>query len=334
MCNEGWINFTVVKSEKRPIAFHFGFVFNKRFIWYKPSFDIDLFKYYPGEVLLKELLEYAVDKKYNEFDFTIGSDFFKKRFANKVRQNFSYKIFKTRNKALLSVIVVFLKKNNCGKKVLKFALWIVSLNEKVRSLVKEYGLKKGCHIIIKSVSYRIFCFNCTYYYLIKRKELPSGKANLTVDNLTFREVFINDLIEFDYYKKKYRSNIALVRDFERIKKGKKCYAVFYFNDIVALAWVSTEKNIFISEVETRMRVEGDSVVIFDCTTIPEYRGKHVYGYVLRKLVQKYKNKNKIIYSDKRNIYSRKGIEQIFRLATKLYMIKIFGIKLRWKRHVI
>jgi len=94
MCRKKWIVFTVVESESIPVAFHYGFTYGNKFIWYKPSFEISLSRYYPGEVMLQELLEYAVKKKCCEFDFTRGGEFFKSRFSNKTRLNISYRFMK------------------------------------------------------------------------------------------------------------------------------------------------------------------------------------------------------------------------------------------------
>jgi len=96
LCPNQWLNFTVLQSQEQCIAFHFGLTYNQRFIWYKPSFDTLLSKYSPGEVLLRELLIYAQGHDFKEFDFSIGDEPFKKRFANHTRQNDSFKIFKSK----------------------------------------------------------------------------------------------------------------------------------------------------------------------------------------------------------------------------------------------
>ena len=106
----GGVIFTVIKSQGEPIAFHFGFAYNKKFLWYKPSFDVRLAKHSPGEVLLKELLEYAYSHHYEEFDFSIGEEPFKKRFANIVRKNLSFKIFKSSGPYYLNRMVTAFKK--------------------------------------------------------------------------------------------------------------------------------------------------------------------------------------------------------------------------------
>jgi len=81
----GWLRFDVVLFNGAPLAFHFGFEYRRRFIWYKPTFDVQFVSKSPGEVLIKFLLEDAIQKKLEEFDFTVGSEAFKYRFANKIR---------------------------------------------------------------------------------------------------------------------------------------------------------------------------------------------------------------------------------------------------------
>ena len=82
----GWLRFTVVKLDDKIIAAHCGFLSAGRFIWYKPTFDVGMKKMSPGEVLLKRLIERAKMENAAEFDFTIGGEAFKHRFATKLRR--------------------------------------------------------------------------------------------------------------------------------------------------------------------------------------------------------------------------------------------------------
>src|SRR5204863_2143955 len=58
--NAGWLRFTRIEWKGRAIAFHFGFNYRGSFLWYKPTFAIDLARYSPGEVLLRQLLIEAI----------------------------------------------------------------------------------------------------------------------------------------------------------------------------------------------------------------------------------------------------------------------------------
>jgi CelD/BcsL family acetyltransferase involved in cellulose biosynthesis len=89
----GWLRFGVVRLDGEPIAFHFGFEYGSRFIWYKPAFSAAHARRSPGEVLLKFLLEDAVARGLAEFDFTVGNEAFKYRFANRVRTTHRIRVY-------------------------------------------------------------------------------------------------------------------------------------------------------------------------------------------------------------------------------------------------
>lgn len=79
-----WLRFTVLEWRARPIAFHFGFSYRGSYLWYKPSFDIGLARRSPGEALLRSLLLAAVEEGAHTFDFGLGDEPFKHRFASRV----------------------------------------------------------------------------------------------------------------------------------------------------------------------------------------------------------------------------------------------------------
>jgi CelD/BcsL family acetyltransferase involved in cellulose biosynthesis len=77
----GWLRFTRVDCDGRPIAFHFGSCYRGRYLWYKPSFAVELARRSPGEVLLRQLLLAALEEGAELFDFGLGAEAFKNRFA-------------------------------------------------------------------------------------------------------------------------------------------------------------------------------------------------------------------------------------------------------------
>lgn len=81
-----WLTFDMLTLDGAPLAFHVGFEYRRRFIWYKPTFDVGYAPKSPGQVLIKYLLETAIERRLEEFDFTVGSEGFKHRFANRVRR--------------------------------------------------------------------------------------------------------------------------------------------------------------------------------------------------------------------------------------------------------
>lgn len=82
----GWLRFTRVDWNGQAVAFHFGACYRQSFLWYKPSFDVGMARRSPGEVLLRQLLLAAIGEGADTFDFGIGDEAFKARFATRVRQ--------------------------------------------------------------------------------------------------------------------------------------------------------------------------------------------------------------------------------------------------------
>ena len=80
----GWLRFATVSLDNELLACHFGFLRNGIFTWYKPTYDTDYAKLSPGEVLLKHLIEQAKTDHAETFDFTIGDEAFKLRFASSI----------------------------------------------------------------------------------------------------------------------------------------------------------------------------------------------------------------------------------------------------------
>ncbi|MDH3599486.1 MAG: GNAT family N-acetyltransferase, partial [Candidatus Tectomicrobia bacterium] len=90
----GYLLFSVLLFNQTPIAFHIGFEYDNRLLYYQPTFNVDYVKKSPGIVLLKFLLEYALERNVAEFDFSIGEEPYKYRFANDARVNHEVRVFR------------------------------------------------------------------------------------------------------------------------------------------------------------------------------------------------------------------------------------------------
>jgi CelD/BcsL family acetyltransferase involved in cellulose biosynthesis len=93
--DSGWLRFTRIDWEGQPIAFHFGFSFRGSFLWYKPSFAIELARRSPGEVLLRKLLLAAIEEGSHTFDFGLGDEPFKRRFASHINTVRTWGLYRT-----------------------------------------------------------------------------------------------------------------------------------------------------------------------------------------------------------------------------------------------
>lgn len=103
LLEKGWLLFSVLEFNRVPIAFHFGFDYGSRVIWYKPSFDTDYSRHSPGKLMLMHLIRYAVENGRTEFDFTLGDEPFKRQFTNHVRRNRQVSLYKSNPAYLLDL---------------------------------------------------------------------------------------------------------------------------------------------------------------------------------------------------------------------------------------
>ena len=85
--------FSVIMYGDYPLAYHYGFDYNSVVTWYKPTFDIRHAKHSPGILLIRYLIQYCLDNKKSELDFTVGNEPFKNRFANLRRHNVTLRVF-------------------------------------------------------------------------------------------------------------------------------------------------------------------------------------------------------------------------------------------------
>lgn len=108
--NKNWLRFTEIRLNEQLIAVHFGAHYAGSFIWYKPSYEPEYAEFSPGEVLLKRLIEFAMSEGAQVFDFTVGDEAFKHRFATQIREIKDIHVTQSFWRALMLRVYLFTKK--------------------------------------------------------------------------------------------------------------------------------------------------------------------------------------------------------------------------------
>jgi CelD/BcsL family acetyltransferase involved in cellulose biosynthesis len=106
----GWLLFSMLLLDGKPVACHLGFEYHDKLIWYKPAFDPAYKDFSPGILMLKHLVEYSIEAGYSELDFTVGDEFFKNRFCNRTRYNQNIAIYRSRLR-----LVIFMLRRYLGR---------------------------------------------------------------------------------------------------------------------------------------------------------------------------------------------------------------------------
>jgi CelD/BcsL family acetyltransferase involved in cellulose biosynthesis len=109
------VEISALQIDSQLIAIHFGFHWDKTFLWYKPTYREDYAEFSAGHLLLIEQLK----EKFNNFevfDLGCGSESYKSRFSN--MEKALYLIEFERSK-LLKFIRILKNFRNFGRKLLK-----------------------------------------------------------------------------------------------------------------------------------------------------------------------------------------------------------------------
>ena len=77
----------------------------------------------------------------------------------------------------------------------------------------------------------------------------------------------------------HRVRLAPERVQQRFAEGARCFAAHVEGQIAACGWVS-QGSAWVGELERRLRLARGEVYIWDCVTLPAYRGQRLYPALL------------------------------------------------------
>jgi GNAT superfamily N-acetyltransferase len=161
-----------------------------------------------------------------------------------------------------------------------------------------------------------------------------------------REVFYeHDLQNFTCVKPKIdldlkildEKNIQRINDIKkmsvsilkkRLTNGDKCFVTENKSKLLSYHWLQTKGCHFIQQTGEYVKVNTNEAVIYHVRVDEGHRGNKINGYVYSEIL-KYCKSNKIsrlwIYTNKRNIANRKGLEKLgFKEYKNTLSLKFYG----------
>jgi len=253
------VRFGVLELDSRPLAWHFSFQVNGKFLLYQHTFDLDAWDYTPGELLLRNLLEYAKDHITREFDFGRGEELYKDRFANYSRETFSLFIepthFAGRIRGLVRAIQGYVQPSLLKmKQIVKsrratlrafrsMRMWTVGTSARVRQANKDgVLLQYGLHLIRNLLrgyiwrkrSIEVFAAETLRSWDVEPLVSAHGDRDLEVSEARF-----GDLVDLASQHPDTLSLSDLPRCRERLKRGERVYVVRQKSCVVILCWVNS-----------------------------------------------------------------------------------------------
>jgi len=91
----GWVQFSSLTLADKFLALYISFEYDNILYLYKTCYNPDYAKKSPGQVILRYLFDYALEKNIVEMDFARGDEGYKERFANAIKKNCRLIVYKS-----------------------------------------------------------------------------------------------------------------------------------------------------------------------------------------------------------------------------------------------
>jgi GNAT superfamily N-acetyltransferase len=125
---------------------------------------------------------------------------------------------------------------------------------------------------------------------------------------------------------------ALTEITGRLETGRQCYAAWVEGQVVAYGWLSFEHE-DIGELNLRMKLLPGEAYIWDCATLPAFRGKGLYSALLVYILGNLRAQNICrvwIGADYDNLASQKGIARAgFHHVADLVIERVLAMRQVW-----
>jgi hypothetical protein len=239
----------VLELDGRPIAYHFGFQLDGKYVWYKPNFDINLWEESPGEVLLRNLFLYAKTAGVREFDFTVGDESFKRRFSNRTNQNLTIHVYPPgpRGHAARRLFLVKeqLKERRPFVQLLAARLKLAASSQRVRHFHDKPGVKALVAAFWKSffAHDELLAFSVDLDHPLAQRPALRFDSDLRMGTATLADLAMCSL---EHPAALDTPQLQIARN--RIKRGDVPYLARSENKVVCLAWIGIRNEPVASDV--------------------------------------------------------------------------------------
>jgi hypothetical protein len=119
---------------------------------------------------------------------------------------------------------------------------------------------------------------------------------------------------------------------KRLESGRQCYAAWVDGQIAAYGWVSFMEE-EIGELKLRIKLLPGEAYIWDCMTLPAFRGKLLYSGLLIYILGKMQSQNICrvwIGADLDNVASQKGMARAgFQHVADLVIERVLAMRQVW-----
>jgi CelD/BcsL family acetyltransferase involved in cellulose biosynthesis len=307
----GWMVCTRMMSGERVFAWNYGFQFHGTLFWYQPTFDSALEKYSPGFCLLSQLVgDAAQDATLQQIDMGLGAEEYKERFANQTRETLCVTLHTSAVRHFRGIALYRMAEALKTVPVAEaFARKCPARLSSVRAHVRRAGSSQELAWLGARVLGLLWLRTEVFFY--------EGHASVLAETsrVQLRPLDLHGLADAAIaYSDDPQTLAYLLRSAQRLRSGNA--EGFAFHDAkgrpVHFAWVVPMPGFFLSELNARVDAPSpDAVMLFDCWTPEDMRGRGYYGAAIEVLAgqKKKEGKEPWIFSASSNRSSVRGLEK-------------------------
>jgi CelD/BcsL family acetyltransferase involved in cellulose biosynthesis len=343
------LRFGVLELDGQPIAYHFGFELDGKFIWYQSAFNVDYWECSPGEVLLGELLRYARENGLREFDFTVGGEAYKSRFANQFRENFivylhspSNRIWSRLDHAVREVQKSFRRikqgleqRPRTRRAIKRNALRVSTLLGRAHHLLKREGLLR-LSLRAATVARNSIWARDDLLFFSPTKQLQRTEAGQWESHnfdLRIAKATLGDLAVLSLENPGFLDRTKLGEYRTRLRDGDQVYIGLQGTSIAVVAWLGARTEIASLDFCARCRapLNSPALMIYDCRLAPNLREHRFRDEMLSALAWEaaVQGIDAFTHSSLLSGTSRTSIERVgFRLSHRMTHRRVF----HWVHH--
>ena len=119
---------------------------------------------------------------------------------------------------------------------------------------------------------------------------------------------------------------------KRFEAGRRCYAAWVGPYLASYGWVSYGEEM-VGELNLRLRLVPGEAYVWDCATLPAFRGQHLYSALLSTILRDLLAQPVCrvwIGADLENIASQRGIARAgFHRVASLLVERVLAMRLVW-----
>ncbi len=272
------LRFSILELDDHPIAYLFGFQLDGKMSHYAPTYDIDFFDFSPGQVLLWHLFAHAGENDVKEYDFTVGDEAYKGRFANHVRHNHTLFVYPRTARGRLIHL------SHAAKETLRSYPGAFRVAKKAGAAVRAFANRVGDGLrrdgplelarkaLSQLVREAIYSRDEMLVGTFGPRDVPTnGRA------IVFQEAKLSDLADAAAANEEYLGDETLQGLRRRIKAGHIPFVTYENGIIVHMNWLRVEDRITATELgeDFVLQLGGPAGIMYDGWTARVARGRGI-----------------------------------------------------------